>query len=181
MNLLPFLRRSLPFVLSLVAINRATAFTIELACAKTPALALRISQAAANEAMPETNEGYRITTVRWDPLLNQRWAMIASCGHPERPAIAMLLPGPKTQNTLISSQVSAQRMQSPFPVVHAGDLVQLWSQEENLRIQAAGRAEENGAIGKKVRVRLIHSGFDIGQDQTFIGTVRGPGDVEIQR
>jgi flagella basal body P-ring formation protein FlgA len=57
----------------------------------------------------------------------------------------------------------------------------MWSQESNLRIEAAGRAEEAGTVGSLVRVRLLHSGFDLGQEQTLVGIVRGPGDVEMQR
>jgi flagella basal body P-ring formation protein FlgA len=64
-------------------------------------------------------------------------------------------------------------------VVHAGDLVQAWRQEPNLRIELAGRAEESGMIGSHVRVRVLHSGFDSGQPLTVTGIVRGPGNVEI--
>lgn len=74
-----------------------------------------------------------------------------------------------------------QRVHVLFPVVHAGDLLQLWRQEENLRIEVAGRAEENGAEGSRIRVRLLSSSFDMGQEQTVIGIVRGPGDVEMNR
>jgi flagella basal body P-ring formation protein FlgA len=92
----------------------------------------------------------------------------------------MLLTGPKLQAQIYAHGSNATGRQSPFPVIHAGDVVQLRRQERNLRIEVAGRAEENGAIGSKVRVRLLHSGFDAGQEQTFIGIVRGPGNVEIE-
>jgi hypothetical protein len=136
-------------------------------CARTPELALRSGQAGRSQS-----EGYRVASTRWDPMLNQRWAMIASCSHPERPTFALLVSGP---------EVARNAAQTPFLVVHAGDLIQLWSQEQNLRIEAAGQAIEGGAIGSRVKVRLLHTGFDLGEEQTMIGIVRGAGSVEILR
>lgn len=75
--------------------------------------------------------------------------------------------------------VQEDSVSSLFPVVHAGDLVQLWSQEQNLHIEIAGRAEQNGAVGNKIRVRLLHPGFDTGREQTGLGIVRGPSNVEL--
>ena len=93
--------------------------------------------------------------------------------------LAMRLPDSRIPSTF--SSTGSHSTQTPFPVVHAGDLVQMWSQEENLRIEASGRAQETGTTGSVVHVRLLHSGFDPGQEQTLIGIVRGPGDVEIRR
>jgi hypothetical protein len=138
-------------------------------CARTPELALRTRQSGFSQG-----EGYRVASMRWDPLLNQHWAMIASCSHPERPAFALRISDGESAS-------ESRAAQTPFPVVHAGDVVQLWSQEHNLRIEAAGRAEESAAAGGRVRVRLLHTGFDPGQEQTMIGIVRGAGDVEILR
>ena len=42
-----------------------------------------------------------------------------------------------------------------FPVVRAGDVVRLWSREEDVRIEVAAMAEESGGLGKTVRVRLM--------------------------
>jgi hypothetical protein len=65
--------------------------------------------------------------------------------------------------------------------VHAGDLVQLWRQENFLRIEIPGVSEETGDLGKTIRVRLLHRNTD---DQSapehFSGVVRGPFSVEIQ-
>jgi hypothetical protein len=175
-----FLKARLLVSASFILVGSSTAPPIEAACARTPALALHAVQSSANEDMLSQGDGYRIVSVRWDPLLNQRWAMVASCEHPERPSIAMLLTGRRLPAEVPAHGSNANGRQSPFPVIHAGDVVQLRSQERNLRIEVAGRAEENGAVGSKVRVRLLHSGFDAGQEQTFIGTVRGPGYVELE-
>lgn len=161
---------------TLIGPNNLTAAPMEAACVRTPAMALQVMKdESASGTMLSQGEGYRITTIRRDPLLHQRWAMVASCGHPERPLIALSLPEQKID------AVPADRQRSnPFPIVHAGDLVQLLAQEKNLRMQIAGRAEESGSLGSKVRVRLLNSGFDIRPEQTFIGIVRGPGKIEIQ-
>jgi hypothetical protein len=124
--------------------------------------------------------GYRIASVRWDPLLRQRWAKFVNCAHPERPAIALLMSPLKQDGP--PSTPAARQTAAAFPVVHAGDLVRLWSQEGNLRIEASGTAEASGASGSTIRVRLLYSGLDGQyQQQTFQGVVRGPRDVEMQR
>jgi hypothetical protein len=69
----------------------------------------------------------------------------------------------------------------PIPVVRAGDIVRLWKQEDLLRIEVAGIAEESGGLGKTIRVRLLHrSADDQGNQERFSGIVRGPSDVEMQ-
>jgi hypothetical protein len=148
------------------------------ACAPTPALALKVVTPSEGGGLQVSGTGYRIKAVQWDPLLHQRWAMISSCEYPERPPIALAIIEPLSSN---SQMDPARSKHSPFLVVHAGDLLELWRQEPNLRITVAGRAEESGAEGGRVRVRLLHSGFDSGQEQTVIGFIHGPGDVEMER
>ena len=167
---------------TLMVPNNLIAATVNAICFRTPAMALRVttSEDAAGTTMAQT-EGYRIATIRRDPLLHQRWAMVASCGHPERPLIAMLLPEQRAGAVPASKSNSTEdRRSNPFPIVHAGDLVQLLVSEKNLRMEIAGKAEESGALGSTVHVRQLNSGFDIGREQTFVGVVRGPGKIEIQ-
>jgi hypothetical protein len=124
--------------------------------------------------------GYRLASVRWDPLLRQHWAKLVSCAHPERPAIAMLMSPPKQDGT--PSVPTPQQSSAVLPVVRAGDLVRLWSQEGILRIEASGIAEGSGAAGATVPVRLLHSGLDGQyQKQNVQGIIRGPHNVEMQR
>lgn len=158
------------------------AATLETTCVRTPAMALRvITNENAGGTILSSTEGYRITAIRRDRLLHQRWAMVASCGHPERPLIVMPLPEQKMGAALASRSNPADNPRSdPFPIVHSGDLVQLLAREKTLRMEIAGRAEQSGALGAKVRVRLLRSWFDIGREQTFVGIVRGPGKIEIQ-
>jgi len=69
-----------------------------------------------------------------------------------------------------------------LPTIHAGDMVRLWKQENHLRIEVSGIAQESGARGSRVRVKLLRSGLDgHQQEQTLFGIVRGQRDVEIQR
>ena len=115
---------------------------------------------------------YRVNEVRWDPLLGQRWAVVASCEHPDQPAFAVL-----TEDA-IAGKASSERKGDSAPVVRAGDVVRLWREEDNLRIEMTAMSEESGGLGKAIRVRLM--GGDSAEQQ-FIGIVRGVADVEMWR
>jgi flagella basal body P-ring formation protein FlgA len=127
-------------------------------------------------------DGYKVMKIQSDLLLGQRWAILSSCSHPEWPEFALQLTG-RSPITPPQKTATSLREDVPAPsVVHAGDLVQLWKQESLLRIEMPGVSEESGGLGKTVRVRLLHRQVD---DQSapehFIGIVRGPSNVEIQR
>ena len=66
-------------------------------------------------------------------------------------------------------------------MVRAGESIRLWGQDDLLRIDVAGIAEEDGGLDKTIRVRLVQRNTD-GQSipQQLIGIVRGPSNVEIQ-
>jgi hypothetical protein len=174
-----FLVSALVAIASTVSCSRA--FAGNSVCARTPELALKATSAHGGVKNTSGEDGYRIKAVRWDPLLSQHWAMIESCQHPERPVVALPLSefAPKSISAL--AHRGDQSAPLPFPVIHAGDLVQMWRQEQDLRIEIAGRAEESAAIGSRVRIRLLRSGFEFGTEQIVTGIVRGPGDVEIAR
>ena len=169
-----FLKTLRPWIITgLVIPCVASASSPSPSCAPSPFQA--IESGSTPHELPLLQEGYRTISVHWDPLLRQQWATIASCGHPERPSIALLLPsGPHDKATEVAP--------APFPIIHAGDVVRLWKQENDLRIEVPGIAQESGARGSRVRVKLLRSGLD-GQQQehTLFGIVRGKRDVEIQR
>ncbi len=99
-------------------------------------------------------------------MLGQRWAVVASCDHPEWPVVALPAQAAKTREESFHAAL----------VVHAGDIVRLWKQEEFLRIETAGVAEENGYPGKTIRVRLLHRSTDDPLvQQQLAGIVRGTG------
>jgi hypothetical protein len=150
------------------------------ACARTPAAAAALMGKSAEASVAGDGGGFRVTSMRWDPLLRRRWALVASCGHPEWPAVEVPVSSLDTSVGLGREQL--QSLLPQLPVVRAGDVVQLWSREEGLRIEVGAVAEESGALGKTVRVRLMRRST-LGQqaEGQFLGVVRGPHDVEMQR
>src|SRR5277367_5914956 len=163
-------------ILSMVGPGSAQA-----ACYSTPAAAVD-SMKPGSSLSPLKEGGYRVTSIQSDPILGQRWAMIASCDHPERPVFSVQIErsgaaehflSKESQSVLNSTHVTS--------VIHVGDTVRLWRQEAVLRIELAGVAEENGSLGKLIRVRLLRRNTNDQSTQTeFAGIVRGKSDVEIQ-
>jgi hypothetical protein len=151
------------------------------ACYSTPRMALDALDANSSFSLALMNDGYRVTRIEPDPVLGQRWAMIARCGHPEWPAFALLANGARSLASPREAERSVTEGLRTVPIVRAGDVVRLWRQESFLRIEVAGVSEESGGLGKTIRVRLLHSNTD---DQSiperFSGVVRGPLDVEMQ-
>jgi hypothetical protein len=149
-------------------------------CYDTPRSAVDSLQANSSLSAGSESNGYRVAGIQSDPVLGQRWVTISSCNHPEWPAIAF----PTTES--ISRKLPAQEKHSSLeavrqiPVVHAGDVVRLWRQENILRIEIAGVSEESAGLGETVRVRLLRRNTD---DQSvpeqFSGIVRGRSNVEM--
>jgi flagellar basal body P-ring formation chaperone FlgA len=150
------------------------------------ACALTVPSEVANEGRLPTalaDEGYRITGVRWDPVLKQRWVLAVHCDHPEQPARAIPLDKSHADVALVrknQEEITADLVTVPL-LVHAGETVQLWRQEDNLRITVAGVSEENAGFGRGVRVHLLRTNAGEGQERQLFGIVRGPGIVEIGR
>lgn len=115
---------------------------------------------------------YRVSEVMRDPVLGQRWAMVASCEHPEQPAFAV------PTKEAIGERESGRRKDDSAPMVRAGEVVRLWWQEDNLRIEITAMSEENGGLGKVIRVRLVGGES---AEREFVGIVRGVADVEMRR
>jgi Chaperone for flagella basal body P-ring formation len=159
----------------LAVIALQTAPLARAACYSTPAAALGSMHQETFVSTPSDGSGYRITGIQSDPILGQRWALIANCNHPEWPIVALAI---RRQPDTAQSHTES----SPLaPVIHIGDTVRLWRQEEFLRIETAGIAEENGYPGKTIRVRLLHRSEDEPfSQQQIAGIVRGPADVEMQ-
>ena len=149
-------------------------------CAKTPSAAIQSSRTGTVSSASSEGKGYRVTGVRWDRVLNQRWAMIANCDHPEWPAFSL----PAGEESAASGGAVARIREEASPavaVVHAGDIVHLWRQEDLLRIDVTGVAEESGSLGKSIRVRLTRRMTDDQSiEEQFTGIVRGHADVEMR-
>jgi hypothetical protein len=147
------------------------------ACAETPAAAVKLAGAkAASSSMPD-DKGYRVASVRWDPVMQQSWATIVSCGHPQWPGVSLRTSEASDVQRGLSAQVREERS----PLVRAGDVVELWRQEDLLRIEVSGVAEQSGSMGETIRVRLLRrQGSSQSVEEQFSGIVRGRADVEMQ-
>jgi hypothetical protein len=163
-------------IFSLAALASARA-----ACYSTPMAAVE-SMKPGSSLAPLTEGGYWVTGIQTDPMSGQKWAMIASCDHPERPVFSLPTEwsGPAQQLQFREPQAIPDNAHM-IPLVHVGDTVRLWRQEAVLRIELAGVAEENGSFGKLIRVRLLRRNTNDQSTQTeFAGIVRGKSDVEMQ-
>jgi hypothetical protein len=150
-------------------------------CFSTPRSA--VDAFAANSPIPanSTNVGYRVSGIKLDPVLGLRWAMIASCDHPEWPSFAASTNATTAMPTHRESEHLSTTSIKSVPIVRAGEVVRLWRQENLLRIEVAAVSEEDGSLGRTIRVRLLRRSTD---DQSipeqFSGIIRGPSDVEMQ-
>ncbi|MBN9617902.1 MAG: hypothetical protein BGO25_16500 [Acidobacteriales bacterium 59-55] len=148
-------------------------------CAKTPAAAMQRFRAASSVPANTEGPGYRVTGIRPDPVLGQTWVSIANCEHPDWPEASFRVEGFDGVSSRRVERARADLFPS-VPVVRAGDIVRLWRQEDLLRIEVTGVAEQSGGIGKMIRVRLLRRSMDDGpKDEELTGIVRGPSDVEM--
>jgi len=169
-------------LISLVALQGiSVASWAQVACYDTPRIAIDALEHNSSVSLASENSGYRVTRLQSDPVLGQKWAMITSCGHPERPAFALPANGASSLRAPQEVERSLAGGAKTAPLIRAGDIVRLWRQENLLRIEVAGVSEESGSLGKTIRVRLLRRNTD---DQStpeqLFGVVRGPSNVEIQ-
>ena len=152
--------------------------TASAVCASSPVAAVSLSETGGEKTM-KGDDGYRVMSVRWDPVLQQGWAMVARCGHPEWPEVA--LPTRLSSLAWKREEGTAIGVVDLPLVVRAGDAVRLWRRENELQIEVAAIAEESGGVGKSIWVRLVHAGMEGQVERQMVGIVRGPADVEMQR
>ena len=121
----------------------------------------------------------RIIEVRPDRVLGSVWGVVSDCKHPEWPSRLVALPR--------DSDASAPGAAVPLAdaattAVRVGERVRLWRQDAATRIETSGAAEEGGAVGQRIKVRLARAGSDDGSAKEVVtGVVRGLGSVEILR
>jgi hypothetical protein len=155
--------------------------TAVAACYKTPDAAIQAFGLSLSLLPVSNSGGYRVTGFQSDPLLGDRWATISSCDHPDRPVILLQLNN--AGKGLSSSEIANVPVSDAYslPIVRVGDIVRLWREEDLLRIETTGVSEENGSLGKRIRVRMLRRNIDEQSTQgQFFGIVRGPADVEMQ-
>lgn len=146
------------------------------ACYVSPQAALE-GTVSGHLSSAAKESGYKVIGVRQDRLLGRNWAVIARCDHPEWSTVALPFSGEAASAV---PKAYASDLLSPV-VVHAGDTVRLWRREPLLQIEVAGVAEENGSLGKTVRVRVVSRNTDNPfTREEFTGIVEGRADVEMQ-
>lgn len=139
---------------------------------------MRLAETKSVPSLMPEDKGYRVASVRWDPVLQQSWATVVNCGHPERPGISLRTKEAGQRPAALSAEVHEEQS----PLVRAGDVVELWRQEDLLRIEVSGVAEQSGMMGQTIRVRLLRrQGSNQSVEEQFNGVVRGRADVEMQR
>ena len=167
------LLRRIVFLLMVPAAMRAFAFSS--ICTEKPNGHANV---ALDRSYAQMNTGYEMTAVHWDPVLRQNWAVVRPCQHDGAPAMLVPLNGDAPAPTM-----------SPFPLVHAGEVVRIRQQDAHVWMELTGVAEESGAIGGRVRVHMLNTlkGTPSLQDgwgvrpKTLLAIIRGPHDVEIVR
>lgn len=124
--------------------------------------------------------GYRVVARRWDAVLEKGWEVRQDCAHPEWPARAVAVSGVVAVGEVV---VRASEVVAPRPLlVRAGERVRLWERDAVVRIEMSGVAEASARAGERVMVRVTRQTEDAGlATEDVAGTVRGVGDVEMER
>lgn len=140
--------------------------------------------ASASAQSPCVAQGYRVVARRWDAVLKLGWELRQNCAHPEWPARSVAIDSP--QETVAVPVVNVNpghvaALNQPL-LVRAGDQVRLWMQDNNVRIEISGMAEQSARGGERVMVRIMHQSDDAGLTvERIAGVVRSAGDVEMER
>lgn len=177
-------------------------------CFATPAeaamgmarVASEVDPLIAQDAMNGTRvgDGFRVEGVRRDVLLGRSWALVRSCGHPERPAVAVEMLRMAGEEARLGRGRSRARevaeagaepvvrevrrteelARAEAPVLLAGSRVEVIRVEQNMRLRMEAVAERSAAVGERVRLRVVR---EAGEDAEFVeGVVRGAGLVEME-
>lgn len=158
----------------LLAAITVAASPLHSGCRATPEEALKQSSTDHDGSI----QGFRIANLRWDPFLQQQWAIVVSCAHPELPPLTLKVP--------VQSSRYADVTRLSLPAVRNGDFVRAWSQGSFARIEMNGVADGNAALGDRIRIRVMRplpsdGGLTAtGSSETLFGIVRGPHNVEIE-
>lgn len=110
-------------------------------CAPTAEAA--VARILGREAMEiESATGFKVISLRKDPLRKRNWAIVASCNDAARPMVAI---------ELADDRVGTMR---EMPKVRIGDRVSVMSARDASRMELVGVAEDSGAGQDVIRVRL---------------------------
>ncbi len=131
------------------ALAFAPAWSSEPACYESAAAA------AAQKGM-RSAQGFRIGSTYRDSLTGDLWANIRSCGHPERPQFLVLAALGNLGLGLASSMAKRNEASAGRALVMlAGSRVNVVEVSEGTRIEIPAVAQTSGAIGDRMRARII--------------------------
>ena len=160
-----------------MAASNSTAAT----CASTRSAPIDSVQSTGSSPLTATSDVSRAKTVRWDPILRQRWITLEHCDHPERPAFARRGLDSILDTASLPQPDQKEMFHASLPIVRAGDVVRFWRHEDHLRIEVLAVSQESGGLGTSVHVRLIRADTAEQQpERQLSGVIRGPADVEMQ-
>jgi uncharacterized lipoprotein YajG len=139
----------------------------------------------SNPSFTKENARYQVTSDRWDPVLHQYWISVTDCNHLDRPQISRLASSTSIKNSLpytfSDDRENNSAISDQLPLIRAGETVTVVRQENNLRIEVVGVAEQNGRFGNLVRIRLAKIGIDVAQTpKEIVAVVSGRAIVEMQ-
>jgi hypothetical protein len=109
-------------------------------CAPTAEAA--VARILNRDAGPESVNGFKVISLRRDPLRNRNWVMVASCNNAARPMVAIELVDDRAEHI------------REMPKVRIGDRVSVVSVSDASRMELVGVAEDSGTAQDLIRVRL---------------------------
>src|SRR6185312_15086282 len=95
----------------------ATVASTAIVCAGTPEAAMRLDETRTVPSPGAAGSGYRVTGVRQDPVLHQRWATVANCDHPEWPPVSLQAGRVSSASSRQMARVS-EEIPAAAPLIH---------------------------------------------------------------
>ncbi len=146
----------------------------------------RTAEGAATQTGVRGVEGFRLEAVRRDAFSGVEWATVRSCAHPEWPGTLVL-----GSAWTSGSRLAARRGEiggARALVLLAGARVRLVETSGNVKLEMSGVAQGSGAIGDRVKVRMMpvsgdgtDAGTSWGGSERFLtGVVRSSELVEVE-
>jgi hypothetical protein len=109
-------------------------------CAPTAEAA--VARILNRDTGPEIASGFKVISMRKDPLRNRNWVMVASCNDAARPMVAIELADGRYEPV------------REMPKVRIGDRVSVMSAGDASRMELVGVAQDSGVAQDLIRVRL---------------------------
>ena len=133
-----------------------------------------VTEAVAGQGTQD-GDGYWVESLRLDVLLGRSWATVGRCGHPEWPAMVVASGNARVAVGTPSGSPSAAV--SVALAVRAGAAVTVVRNEEAVRMEMAGVAQQSGGVGERIRVRVVRVSDEAGAPEEFVEAVVKSADV----